>query len=319
MLISSFQLHAITETLHKCYYPDEVCGGQFDFSHVVEFCCKLKTVVVRGGRSKVGNSNLIYNNLPFELSMFKSATNIYFYNVQLCNINDLGSLRQTLLSIIIYNSNIQNFVDVLLCDRVHKTSENPEDKWNKLTKIDFSWNELRRLDANLALVPNLQSLILDGNQISRIENTELLPNLTYLCMSANNIIVEECLYSKLKNVVQLNLSQNKITKLSPFARLTNLKELNLCSNWISESNEIKYISRLPELEYLVLTGNPVSTIIDYRIKVFEYFGDRAKYLCLDNERPSQKELDTAAVLRALTVVREGKTPFPAPLCDRSSS
>lgn len=272
---------------------------------------------MRGGRSKVGSSNIIYNNLPFEFSTFKSVSKLYFYNIQLCNIGDFGSLRQTLQSMVVYNSNIQQLTDILLCDRVHKTCENSEDKWNKLVKIDFSWNELRRLDVGISLVPNLISLTLDGNQIGKIENTECLPNLTYLCMSANNLIVEECLHSKLKNVIQLNLSQNKITKLSPFAKLTNLKELNLGSNWISESNEIKYISSLPQLEYLVLTGNPVSTIIDYRIKVFEYFGDRAKDLCLDNERPSQKELDTAAVLRALTVVREGKTPFTVP-CDPSS-
>jgi len=131
-------------------------------------------------------------------------------------------------------------------------------------------------------------------------------------MSANSIVVEECLSNKLKNIVQLNLSQNKIRKLSPFARLSKLKDLNLGSNLIEESSEIKYVSKLPALEYLVLTGNPVSTIIDYRIKVFECFGDRAKRLCLDNERPSQKELDTAAVLRALSVVRDGKSRIVSP-------
>jgi Leucine-rich repeat (LRR) protein len=184
-----------------------------------------------------------------------------------------------------------------------------EDAWPSLTKIDFSWNELTRIDQSIVLTPNLQSLTLDGNQIKKIENTEMLPNLTHLCASANNIVINECLSVKLMNIVQLNLSQNKITKLTPFAMLTKLKDLNLGSNLICESSEFKYVSALPALKYLVLTGNPVSTIIDYRIKVFELFGERAKQLCLDNERPSQKELDTAAVLRALSVVREGKTPI----------
>lgn len=244
--------------------------------------------------------------------VFKSVSEMYLYNIHLPNISDFGSLRQTLHSMIICNSNIKQFLDALLCDKVHKTIENMEDKWNKLIKIDFSWNDLKRIDDGISLASKLQSLILDGNQISCIENTDLLPDLTYLCIAANNIIVEECLHSKLKNIVYLNLSQNKITKLSPFSKLIKMKELNLGSNWISESSEIKYISHLQELEYLVLTGNPVSTIIDYRIKVFEYFKDRAKSLCLDNERASQKELDTAAILRALTVVKEGKAPFNIP-------
>lgn len=246
------------------------------------------------------------------MTMFKSVSELHFYNIHLPNICDFGSVRLTAGCFIINNSSVKQLADALLCDKVHKTSESSEDVWNKLVKVDFSWNELSRIDDGILLAPNLQNLTLDGNQIRKIENIEKLPKLTYLCMSANNIVVEECLYSQLKNVVFLNLSQNKITKLSPFAKLVNLKTLDLASNSVTEASEIRYVSCLPKLEYLVLTGNPLSTIIDYRVKVFEAFANRAHCLCLDNERPSQKELDTAAVLRALTVVREGKTPITIP-------
>lgn len=244
--------------------------------------------------------------------MFKSVSELHFYNIHLPNICDFGSIRLTAGCFIINNSNVKQLTDALLCDKVHKTTESSDDVWNKLVKIDFSWNELNCIDDGILLAPNLQNLTLDGNQIRKIENIEKLPKLTYLCMSANNIVVEECLHSQLKNVVFLNLSQNKITKLSPFAKLVNLKTLDLASNSVTEASEIRYVSCLPKLEYLVLTGNPLSTIIDYRVKVFEAFGNTAHCLCLDNERPSQKELDTAAVLRALTVVREGKTPITIP-------
>ncbi len=240
------------------------------------------------------------------MTVFRSAVNLFFYNVQLSNIADFGVLRQSAESIVMNNCNIKRLADALMCDRVHKTIENGDNAWEKLRVLDLSWNEMKGMES-LALAPNLRSLTLDGNKIRRIENTEILPNLSYLCVSANDLTVDECLYPKLQNVVRLNLSRNKIMKLSPFAKLTKLKELNLGSNWVEESHEIKHVSALPELEYLVLTGNPVSTIIDYRIKVFEYFGNRAKDLCLDNERPSQKELDTAAILRAITVAKEGRT------------
>uniref|UniRef100_A0A1B6MTC8 PX domain-containing protein n=1 Tax=Graphocephala atropunctata TaxID=36148 RepID=A0A1B6MTC8_9HEMI len=44
------------------------------------------------------------------------------------------------------------------------------------------------------------------------------------------------------------------------------------------------------------------------LQVLEHFGRRAACICLDNEKPSQKELDTVAVMLALKVVKEGKTP-----------
>lgn len=307
---SPLQLHAISERLQKCCFPNESYNNDFDFSHILEFCYNSKTVIIRGNRSNVGSSNLICNNLTFELTFFKTAVNLYFYNVQLSNIYDLGSLRQSVTSFVVYNSNMEQFSDALLCDKVHKTHEESEEHvWNKLMNIDFSWNEFKRIDKSISLSPNLRSLTMDGNQMKTIDNTHLIPNLTHLSICANDITIKECLASKLACVSHLNLSQNKIDTLLPFAKLVSLQELNLASNKICDSKEIKYISDLPKLNYLVLTGNPVSTIIDYRIKVFEYFNVRASYLCLDNERPSQKELDTAAVLRALTVVREGKTPI----------
>lgn len=302
------QLNAVSERLRKCCLTTETYNNGFDFSDILEICNKFETVIIRGSRSSVGTSNLIYNNLTFELTIFKSAARLYFYNVQLSNIYDLGSLRQTVNSLVAYNSNIEKFSDALLCDKIHKTHNDcKEHIWYKLNSIDFSWNELKRIDKSILLAPDLQSLTLDGNHIKTIVNTEFLPNLTHLCICANVVSVYECLAQKLPRVSHLNLSQNKITTLFPFAKLTTLKELILASNWISDSEEIRHISKLPDLEYLVLTGNPVSTIIDYRIKVFEYFDIRARYLCLDNERPSEKELDTAAVLRALSVVREGKS------------
>ena len=236
VIFLSVQLHAISKRLRDCCYPSEVYSYEYDFSHVLDFCSKLRTIYVRGGRSNVGTSNLVYNNMSFDLTIFKSLQNLFFYNVQLGNINDFGSLRRTVSSLTAYNSNIKQFADVLLCDKIHKTYENIEDAWSSLTKIDISWNELTRIDQSIVLTPKLQSLTLDGNQIKKIENTEMLPNLTHLCASANNIVIEECLSSKLKNVVQLNLSQNKITKLSPFSQLNSMKDLNLGSNLICESS-----------------------------------------------------------------------------------
>ena len=68
------------------------------------------------------------------------------------------------------------------------------------------------------------------------------------------------------------------------------------------------ITALPCLENLKLQGNEVTTVVDYRLKVFESFGKRCSELCLDNENPSQPEVDKVSVLMALRVAREGREP-----------
>lgn len=43
--------------------------------------------------------------------------------------------------------------------------------------------------------------------------------------------------------------------------------------------EIQCLGNLPCLEKLQLANNPVTSIVDYRTKVLEVFGDRAKEVC----------------------------------------
>lgn len=77
---------------------------------------------------------------------------------------------------------------------------------------------------------------------------------------------------------------------------------------VEDVEEVQHICKLPCLEYLWLTANPVASTIDYRVNVIEQFNARMGELCLDNEKASEKEMDTARVLQALRTVKEGKTP-----------
>ncbi len=63
------------------------------------------------------------------------------------------------------------------------------------------------------------------------------------------------------------------------------------SNRVSKLTDVDPVSQLPCLESLTLQGNKVTSTVDYRIKVFELFGKRCSELCLDNETPSQAEVD----------------------------
>ena len=90
-------------------------------------------------------------------------------------------------------------------------------------------------------------------------------------------------------------------------KLYSLLHLNVAGNWIHDLNSVLPISDLPNLESLNLQGNTVTTVVDYRLKVLESFGKRCSDLCLDNEFPSQPEIDKVSVLMALRVAREGRS------------
>lgn len=124
----------------------------------------------------------------------------------------------------------------------------------------------------------------------------------------NNFSFCENWHGKIGNIVKIDLSQNKVATLQGFSRLYSLESLDLSCNIITDVEEVQHICKLPCLEYLWLTANPVASTIDYRVKVIEQFNGRMGEICLDNEKPSENELDTARVLQALRVFKEGKTP-----------
>lgn len=174
--------------------------------------------------------------------------------------------------------------------------------------LDLSNNNLVDIDKTISLAENLKYLILNNNKISTISNLTHLPKLENLSIVNNLITICDQLHTKVGNIKTLNLSQNNIVTTKGFSKLYSLENLDLSCNKITELGELEYLNNLPCLENIRLTGNNVSTTVDYRVTVLEFFGERAKDICLDNERPSQAELDKVAILGALRIVKEGKTP-----------
>lgn len=181
-------------------------------------------------------------------------------------------------------------------------------KWAALEILDLSNNNITEIDKTISLACNLKELILCNNKISVISNLTSLSKLMYLNLSNNFITTCDQLHTKIGNIKSLCLSQNNIKTCQGFSKLYSLENLDLSFNKLSNIEDVKQIGNLPCLENLLLTGSHLATTVDYRVKVFEYFGDRAKYICLDNEKASQGELDKVSVFRALRIVKEGRTP-----------
>lgn len=181
-------------------------------------------------------------------------------------------------------------------------------KWKKLSTINFASNNICNIDWAIKLVPKLQRLSLSSNKLTELCDISCLHDLRLLNLSMNNFALCENWHAKIGNIVQIDLSQNKVESLQGFSRLYSLESLDLSCNLVNDVEEVQHICKLPCLEFLWLTANPVASSIDYRVKVIEQFNARMTELCLDNEKASEKELDTARVLQALRVVKEGKTP-----------
>uniref|UniRef100_A0A182MPK8 PX domain-containing protein n=1 Tax=Anopheles culicifacies TaxID=139723 RepID=A0A182MPK8_9DIPT len=332
---SVLELHAISERLKIPCPPTEAACSNYNFSHILDFCAQLETIIVLPTKNSlptilydddtdkyiphalhkpIGSSNLIPVQLRYELSVFKVLRNLIIYGVPTENIQNVGqygadscggALRETLTRIEVYKSETKQICQIALCDNVHKDAAEDElDKakqWKTLRHAVFKENQLTAIDRTIRLFPSLKDLVLDKNKLESIAHLSHLNNLQILSLRCNRITQCPNWHVQLGNLVTLNLSQNRIRLLEGLAKLYSLVNLDLSCNLIDDINEIDYIGNLPLLENLRLLGNPVAGGVDYRARVLSRFGDRLQEIYLDNEKGNQTEYDMALVHSALRI------------------
>ena len=172
--------------------------------------------------------------------------------------------------------------------------------WRELVSLDVSENVIESVDSStMTLVPKLRQLNLSHNHLQGLNSLSSLSALEELNLSDNRIAQLRDLHTKLGNVKSLHLAVNHLRFLDGLSKLYGLVILDVRSNQIADLETVRSVTSLPCLEVLTLTGNPVTTVLDFRTKVLTMFGSRASEICLDNEKAMQKELDTVAVLQAL--------------------
>ncbi|XP_030748701.1 nischarin-like [Sitophilus oryzae] len=302
------ELYAINEFLKSPAPNFTNSSKQLDLGPILDLCSQLDAFIIHGCYNDYLKSNIILNKLPIDLSPFKIQKGLYLSNVSLDMVTSLGNARETVTTLEVVFSNVKRISDILQCDILHKNTLEESQKWKVLETLDLSNNNLMDIDESINLAKNLKHLILDNNYISTVSDLTQLPNLENLSIENNLITVCNDLHRKIGNIKTLNLSLNNIVTGKGFYKLYSLETLNLSSNKITNIEELECLGRLPCLEYLVLNGNNVSSSIDYRVKVLEFFGERAADIYLDNEKPSEAELDKVSILSALRIVKEGKTP-----------
>ncbi|XP_045779265.1 nischarin [Maniola jurtina] len=304
------ELHAISERFKMACPSTEKQDQMYDFSHILDFCSQVTSLSIEGSYEKLGTSNIVPNDLRFDLIPFKSLADLKILGVPMGCIQSVGSLRDTLTRLSVHIASVISMNEFLLVDVLHKDPSSLADTviWKKLSSISFVSNNINKVDWAIKLVPKLQHLNLSSNKLTELCDISCLHELRELNLSMNRFHLCENWHAKIGNIVKIDLSQNKIESLQGFSKLYSLESLDLSCNIITDVEEVQHICNLPCLEYLWLTANPVASSIDYRVKVIEQFNARMTEICLDNEKASEKELDTARVLQALRIVKEGKTP-----------
>ncbi len=116
--------------------------------------------------------------------------------------------------------------------------------------------EIKKI-SQLALMTNLITLDLSGNQISDAGPLESLTDMDALDLSSNYIEDISALES-LTNLIKLDLSFNAmVSDISPLESLTSLTEVDLGHNWIGD---ISPLQSLTNLTYLRLQHNNIEDI-----------------------------------------------------------
>ncbi|EPZ34106.1 outer arm dynein light chain 1 [Rozella allomycis CSF55] len=127
----------------------------------------------------------------------------------------------------------------------------------------------KRAEHNDGELSNLEEITLHQYDIEKIELLDVYcRNLKILYLQSNQILKIEGL-GKLKRLEYLNLALNNIQVIDGLQGCESLKKLDLTVNFIEALNSIPNLRHNENLKELHLTGNPCTSIENYRHFVIE--------------------------------------------------
>ena len=170
-----------------------------------------------------------------DLSPIANLTNIKHLDLGGNPISDLSPIANfTQLEIISFDDNVP-LTDISVL----------EDKEN-LIEVRM-WGPRFRNMSPLVNLPNIETIDLCGNEISKIPSLKNAPKLKNLYVFDNDVSNVSVL-QELTNLERLNLRNNNITDISPLAELTNLKWLDLTGNPIRDWTPLYELSKNTKIE-----------------------------------------------------------------------
>ena len=147
-----------------------------------------------------------------------------------------------------------------------------EPPWAALSRLNVTNAKIATIDDSIKAFPNLENLNLHGNALADTANLGNLLRLTILDLSQNSLVNNANL--TVGNISILNLADNEISTLKPLSRLLGLVTLNLNNNKITDVDEVLHLDKLPMLQSVDLSYNPICADADYRSQVLGRFPNR---------------------------------------------
>lgn len=245
-----------------------------------------KTLVLK--LTKYDEEAMEEESLIVDISKFRNLTTFEIHKVPIKQIVGLQQLRQQLQELVVQKS-LTDIKDLIM----HCAGDNCSGFiWNSLKRIDFSYNNLQRVDNSLEFTPYLQFLNLSHNKIVHVSALVWLPNLKILNLSYNQLTtIPKLNVESYKRLQVLILSDNCIEDISGLVRLDALLELDLSGNCLLEHSLLLPLCSLHALRYLNLSGNPLAFHPKHRIATCRYLSRNAATVQfqLDNEMLTKYE------------------------------
>ncbi|XGW31355.1 hypothetical protein V3C99_009934 [Haemonchus contortus] len=299
------EMHAITERLRlpEPTAPDPRMVA--DLGNTVDFLHRVRALKVRGAKGYVGTSNIVWNSLTYSLHFCKNLLALWITDSDATKVHGLNTIKRTLRRLVVHYS--MNNLEDLLLDKEQVLPITEQEHWQCLEEVDFSFNDLKRIDESVRLLGGVQKLNISHNNVTEIGGyLQHLTCLTELDLSSNGITSVQHWNQLLGNLKKLILANNAIKDASGLSRMYSLEYLDLRYNAIETLESVYPLGSLPCLEALHLKGNPIRKIVEYRTRLLEGFGERSWEVKLDGKAPDDRERDTIRLRMALRRAREEK-------------
>jgi hypothetical protein len=274
-----------------------------DNADVTMLKAKLRTlaeVTIVGCKSKhLAPSNIKREGLVFDLSVFESCENLVVRHCCARQIGGLGALKAT-LKVLDVDGPIPSLSVLFHLQHADLAAEPP---WGRLNRLNVANATMTTVDRTVAVLPNLENLNLRGNAIVDTSNLSDLLRLTILDLAQNGLADPTVSSLALGNISILNLADNAISLLKPLSRLLGLVTLNLNNNKVTDVDEVAHLDKLPMLQSVDFSYNPICADADYRSQVLGRFPNRIHEIMLDGIIPSADELAMAKVISALRLAK----------------
>lgn len=137
------------------------------------------------------------------------------------------------------------------------TGLHPWEEWDQVKSLDLSKREVESLIKLNHLVPNLEMLLVNENQVSYLTG---IPKSVKTLQARSNQLSNLTSFSHLMNLQYLDISYNGIEDLTGLSSLVHLRELNVANN------KVKSVSALQQMDGLIRldVSHNCLTSLDFR-------------------------------------------------------